>query len=94
MELRHLRYFCAVAEEQSFTSAARRLHVSQSEVSGQVRGPGGRTGRNPAATQSTRGHIVVLAWRHNDPDAIRDGFLSLLRKSRLNIERIMPDSTV
>ena len=37
MELRHLRYFCAVAEEQSFTLAARRLHVSQSGVSGQVR---------------------------------------------------------
>jgi DNA-binding transcriptional LysR family regulator len=32
-----LRYFCAVAEEQSFTLAARRLHVSQSGVSGQVR---------------------------------------------------------
>jgi DNA-binding transcriptional LysR family regulator len=37
MELRHLRYFCAVAKEQSFTLAARRLHVSQSGVSGQVR---------------------------------------------------------
>jgi DNA-binding transcriptional LysR family regulator len=37
MELRHLRYFCAVAKEQSFTIAARRLHVSQSGVSGQVR---------------------------------------------------------
>ena len=37
MELRHLRYFCAVAEERSFTLAARRLHVSQSGVSGQVR---------------------------------------------------------
>ncbi len=32
-----MRYFCAVAEEQSFTLAARRLHVSQSGVSGQVR---------------------------------------------------------
>lgn len=37
MELRHLRYFCAVAEEHGFTPAARRLHVSQSGVSGQVR---------------------------------------------------------
>ena len=37
MELRHLRYFCAVAEEQSFTRAAHNLHVSQSGVSGQVR---------------------------------------------------------
>lgn len=37
MELRHLRYFCAVAENRSFTLAARRLNVSQSGVSGQVR---------------------------------------------------------
>lgn len=37
MELRHLRYFCAVAEHRSFTSAARLLNVSQSGVSGQVR---------------------------------------------------------
>jgi DNA-binding transcriptional LysR family regulator len=37
MELRHLRYFCAVAEHQSFTLAARHLHVSQSGISGQVR---------------------------------------------------------
>lgn len=37
MELRHLRYFCAVAENQSFTLASQQLHVSQSGVSGQVR---------------------------------------------------------
>jgi DNA-binding transcriptional LysR family regulator len=37
MELRHLRYFCAVAEHRSFTLAAKHLHVSQSGVSGQVR---------------------------------------------------------
>ena len=37
MELRHLRYFCAVAEHGSFTIAARQLNVSQSGVSGQVR---------------------------------------------------------
>jgi DNA-binding transcriptional LysR family regulator len=37
MEMRHLRYFCSVATHQSFTLAARHLHVSQSGVSGQVR---------------------------------------------------------
>jgi DNA-binding transcriptional LysR family regulator len=29
IELRHLRYFTAVAEESSFTGAARRMHVAQ-----------------------------------------------------------------
>ena len=36
MELRHLRYFTAVAELGSFTAAARRLHVAQSSVSEQI----------------------------------------------------------
>jgi DNA-binding transcriptional LysR family regulator len=37
MELRHLEYFVAVAEEANFTRAARRLHVAQPGVSAQVR---------------------------------------------------------
>ena len=36
MELRHLRYFSAVAEAGSFSAAARGLHVSQSSVSEQI----------------------------------------------------------
>lgn len=36
MELRHLRYFSAVAEAGSFSAAARQLHVSQSSVSEQI----------------------------------------------------------
>ena len=37
MELRHLRYFVAVAEASNFTKAAQKLHVAQPALSRQIR---------------------------------------------------------
>ena len=33
MDYRHLKYFMEVAQQKSFSKAARRLHISQSAIS-------------------------------------------------------------
>ena len=45
------------------------------------------------ALRDKKCHVdVVMAWRQSDPDAIRDGFVNLLRKSRPDSERAMQGS--
>src|ERR1700678_3288951 len=63
MELRHLRYFVAVAEEGSLTVAAeRRLHTTQPSLSRQIRDLEDEVGI-PLLTRSARGVELTAAGR-------------------------------
>ena len=62
MELRHLRYFVAVAEAGSLTVAARKLHTSQPSLSRQIRDLEDETGAQ-LLTRGARGIELTPAGR-------------------------------
>lgn len=62
MELRHLRYFVAVAEHGSLTLAAERLHTVQPSLSRQIRDLEAEIGA-PLFTRSVRGIELTPAGR-------------------------------
>jgi DNA-binding transcriptional LysR family regulator len=62
MELRHLRYFQAVADNRGFSRGARLLHVSQSAVSEQI----ADLEREVGVKLLTRGRQTVRLTRHGE----------------------------
>ena len=60
IELRHLRYFVAVAEEASFTAAATRVHVAQQVLSTQIRQLEGAVG-SQLLNRTSRGATLTPA---------------------------------
>ncbi|WP_431036900.1 LysR family transcriptional regulator [Pseudomonas yamanorum] len=85
MELRHLRYFVAVAEHRSVAEAARHLHIVQPALSRQIRDLEQTLGVD-LFRRSSKGVELTLAGQHFIRDA--QAILSDLQTARERITRI------
>jgi DNA-binding transcriptional LysR family regulator len=76
IELRHLRYFVAVAEDASFTAAAQRIHVAQQVLSTQIRQLETAVGAQ-LLRRTSRGVVLTPAG---------EAFLSYARRTLADVE--------
>ena len=93
MELRHLRYFIAVAEELHFRRAAERLHMSQPPLSQQIRQLEEEIGaqlllRNQRKVELTAAGAAFLVRAREILDAVEDAAREARRVQRGEVGRL------
>src|SRR5689334_10137326 len=93
MELRHLRYFVAVAEELHFRRAAQRLHMSQPPLSQQIRKLEEDVGatllvRNQRRVELTAAGAAYYARARDILDAVEDAAREARRVQRGEVGRL------
>src|SRR4051794_26735064 len=93
MELRHLRYFVAVAEELHFRRAAERLHMSQPPLSQQIRRLEEEVGaqlllRNQHRVELTASGAAFLERAREILDAVESAALEARRVQRGEVGRL------
>src|SRR3954451_21920197 len=93
MELRHLRYFVAVAEELHFRRAAERLHMSQPPLSQQIRNLEADVGatllvRNQRRVELTAAGRAYLARARDILAAVEDAAREARRVQRGEVGRL------
>lgn len=93
MELRHLRYFIAVAEELHFRRAAERLHMSQPPLSQQIRQLEEEVGatlllRNQRKVELTAAGAAFLVRAREILDSVEDAARQARRVQRGEVGRL------